>query len=61
MIGVVAPRDLPLLTFNVFAFFILLLGAIHPSNHPSNPYPVKIFKILVHPSTTHPGTKLASC
>ena len=61
MIGVVAPRDLPLPTFNFFAHFILLLGAIHPINHPNNPYPVKIFKILVHPITTHPVKKLASC
>ena len=62
MIGVVAPRDLPLTTFNFFcAVYFILLSIQLCYYHPNTSYPIKVFKILVHPNTTHPVTKVASC
>ena len=54
-----------IITYSQFFWCVLLLTAIHPAfllpSYPNTSYPVKNFKILVDPNTTHPVTKLAPC
>ena len=60
IVGVVAPRDLLLPTLNFF-LCILHVGVIHPIAILVTQYPVKFLIFFVHPITTHPVRKLASC